>query len=305
MARTKSIITAIVLIAANITVSAQQIDKQSLSGQNSSIVDIFAGVDFNYRDIFTDKPYQFLINITPGIKWHIWDHLQLNTGFLIPVLNQYGEDFARPRLDVFSLSHQMKFGKLALKPSVGLFTQERYGLDLKAFYTITEWVAFELQAGYTGYLSMAHGWEMSPLSKLLAVGGVDFYLQKWNTQFRLAGGRFLKDDNGVYAEGMRHFRHTSVGLYLQYSNFNSSTERQHSDFNGGFKIVIALPPYHRSNKAVRFRPADNFRLTYNMNADPHSCKTYFTDSEQNERHGWFAPDILPWGANKIHDFDLK
>lgn len=307
MARTKIILSAVILTVATITASAQQTDtlKSSTTGQKP-VLEFFAGIDFNYRDIVLDKPYAFLINVTPGFKLHIWDHLQLDAGFIIPVVNQYGDDYARPRLNVFSLSHQMKFGKFALKPSIGLFTQERYGIDLKAMYTPTPWLALEVQGGYTGYCSMAHGWDMSPMSRYLALAGFDFYLRKWNTQFRVIGGRFLKDDNGVLVEGFRHFRHTSVGLYVQYSDFNSSSGRTLSDFNGGFKIVIAIPPYKRSGKhKVTFRPADNFRFTYNMNADPHSNKTYFTDSEQNERHGWFSPDILPWGANNIYDFQMK
>lgn len=302
MVRIKSIISAIVLIAFSITVSAQNVDHESSTGQNACI-ELFSGIDFNYRDILLDRPYQVLLNLTPGFKWHIGDHLQLNAGFLIPIINQYGDAYARPRIDVLALSHQMKLGKLALKSSIGLFTGERYGIDLKTMYPVTDWLALEGQAGYTGYLSMASGWNMSPISRFLALGGFDIYLKQWNTQFRMIGGRFLKDDNGVYCEGFRHFNHTSVGVYLQYSDFNSNNGKNYSNINGGFKIIIALPPYHRSQKKVQIRPSDSFRFTYNMNADPHSCKTYFTDSEQNERHGWFSPDIMPWGANAIYDFN--
>lgn len=302
MVRTKSIVIAILLVASYISVSAQQVDTESSTGQNACI-ELFSGIDFNYRDILLDRPYQVLLNLTPGFKWHIGDHLQFNAGFIVPVINQYGKSYARPRIDILSLSHQFKVGKLAVKPSIGLFTQERYGFDLKAMYPISDWFALEGQMGYTGYMSMATEWLMSPLSRVMALGGFDIYLKKWNTQFRLIGGRFLKDDNGLYCEGYRHFNHTSVGLYLQYSDFNSNNGRQYSSVNGGFKIIIALPPYHRSHKKVQFRPSDAFRFTYNMNADPHSCKTYFTDSEQNERHGWFSTDILPWGANNIYDFE--
>lgn len=290
------------MAASSISVSAQQVDTESSTGQNAYI-ELFSGIDFNYRDILLDRPYQVLINLTPGLKWHIWDHLQLNAGFILPVINQYGEAYARPRIDVLSLSHQFKIKKIAMKPSVGLFTQERYGLDLKTMYPVTDWLALEGQLGYTGYMSMATEWFMSPLSRIMALGGFDIYLKNWDTQFRLIGGRFLKDDKGLYCEGYRHFNHTSVGLYLQCSDFNTNNGRQYSSVNGGFKIIIALPPYHRSHKKVQFRASDAFRITYNMNADPHSCKTYFTDSEQNERHGWFSADILPWGANNLHDFE--
>ena len=40
-------------------------------------VDVFAGVDFNYRDIYHNKVYELLINLTPGVKWHLGNHWQL------------------------------------------------------------------------------------------------------------------------------------------------------------------------------------------------------------------------------------
>lgn len=35
-------------------------------------VDLFMGVDFNYRDLFHNgRVYDFLINLTPGVKWNM------------------------------------------------------------------------------------------------------------------------------------------------------------------------------------------------------------------------------------------
>ena len=35
-------------------------------------VDIFMGVDFNYRDlIYNGRVYELLINLTPGVKWNM------------------------------------------------------------------------------------------------------------------------------------------------------------------------------------------------------------------------------------------
>lgn len=261
-------------------------------------VEFFAGLDLSYRDISLDHMYDILLNVTPGFKWHITDHTMLSIQGWIPVINMYGDYYSLPRLNVLAVSHEFKWGSLAFKPSAGMFSKERYGIDLKAMLPVTEWFALEAQVGLTGRLSLVGGWQMSTMSKLTLLCGADFYIPRWNTQFRISGGRYLYDDNGFIIDGMRHFDHTSVGLYLQWSD---KTSRQNG-FNAGFKVVIAIPPYGHGRRAVRFRPANNFRLTYNMNADSQSCKIYDTDPEQNERHGWFSPDILPWGANLIHDF---
>jgi len=296
-------LTASLIFAGIISLSARQADSISTDGRKAFLsrkgeLELFAGAELNYRNIKYDKPYYVLLNVAPGMKWHITDHTLLSAQALIPVVNMYGDYYKRPRLNQLCISQEIKLGALALKPSAGLFSMERYGVDLKAMMPVCDFLAFEGQFGYTGFLSMATGWEMSPVSRVVALVGADIWIEPVKTQLRLIGGRFLKDDNGVLAEGMRHFDHTSVGLYAQYSD-RAELSR---GFNGGFKVIISIPPYGRRHKAVQFRPAGNFRLTNNMNADPRACKVYQTDPEENERHGWFSRDILPWGNNLHNDF---
>ena len=262
-------------------------------------IELFSGIDFNYRDILMDSQYEFLINLTPGLKWHIGKHTMIAAQALIPIANDYGHYYKRPRINLLTASHEMcLLNKLALKPSFGLFTQERWGFDLKAMHPINQWLALEGEVGYTGFMSMADGWKMSKLNRIFATGGIDVFVPNVNLQFRIIGGRFLNTDNGFYFEGMRHFTNCTVGVYAQYSDIAVLSD----GYNGGFKVVMVIPPYKRKHGRVTFRPATNFRLTYNMNADPFSAKTYNTDPEQNERHFWFSPDILYWGANTIYDY---
>lgn len=97
---------------------------------------------------------------------------------------------------------------------------------------------------------------------------------------------------------MRHFKHCTVGLYAQYSDKGKE--------NFGFKIVMMIPPYKRSSRKVRFRPASNFRFTYNHEGDAYASKMYTTDPEENEREGWFDRERLNWGANRMTpDFAAK
>ena len=48
---------------------------------------------------------------------------------------------------------------------------------------------------------------------------------------------------------------------------------------------------------MRFRPASNFLLTYNLEADAYAGKMYTTDTEENEREGWFDRSRSDWDAN--------
>lgn len=121
---------------------------------------------------------------------------------------------------------------------------------------------------------------------------------KVNTEFRARGGRFLYEDYGALGEVMRHFKHCTVGLYAQYSDKGKE--------NFGFKVVMMIPPYKRSSRIVRFRPASNFRFTYNHEGDAYASKMYTTDPEENEREGWFDRERLNWGVNRMTpDFVAK
>ena len=34
-------------------------------------VDVFMGAELHYRDIFHNKVYEVLVNLTPGVKWYM------------------------------------------------------------------------------------------------------------------------------------------------------------------------------------------------------------------------------------------
>lgn len=54
-------------------------------------VEIFAGADLHYRDIFFGKIYEVLVNLTPGIKWNMGHQWMLAGQAMVPVYNDYGD----------------------------------------------------------------------------------------------------------------------------------------------------------------------------------------------------------------------
>ena len=263
-------------------------------------VDVFMGVDFHYRDIyFNNRVYDVLVNLTPGARWNMGKRWEVAAQAVVPVFNQYGDRYRNVRLGLASLSKQLAVGKFwKMKFSGGLFGTDRYGIDMKNLFVANRWLALSLQLGYTGYWSMASGWEMSRMGRLTFQVGPEIWLRPWNTQISLRGGRYAYGDYGMVGEAFRHFKHVSVGLYASYSNVGKE------DF--GFKVIAMLPPYRRSSKKVNFRPASNFRFTYSVEVEPYTNTIYFTDPEENERTSWFDPDLLPWGIETIDpDFTYK
>ncbi len=262
-------------------------------------VDIFMGADLHYRDINHERWYDILLNLTPSVKWNMGHGWQTAAQVLIPVYNDYGGYYKRIRLNMAVLSKTFSFQqKAALKISGGWFGNERYGLDVKGTMALTHWLALNAQAGLTGHCSMANGWTASTAERWTATAGADIWLRRWNTELRVRGGRFVFTDYGIVGEAMRHFTHCTVGVYAQHNDLTGS--------NGGFKVVMMLPPYQRKRNKVNIRPASNFRLTYNIEGDPYGCKMYTTDPEENERDGWFDRETLKWGTHTMkEDYTYK
>ena len=275
------------------------VEVMAQDGGRRGHVDVLMGAEFNYRHLGWRRLYEVLVNLTPAVKWQFGDHWQIAGQMLVPVFNDYGDYYKRIRPNMIVLSKEDCIGgSMYFKLSAGLFSRERYGLDLKWMLPVNQWLAFDAQLGYTGLYTRASGDRVwSAMDRLSGWAGARFYLERWNTEFRLRGGRFIYEDYGGYGEVYRHFRHCSIGLYAQWN------DKEHA--NGGFKVIMMLPPYSRKNRTLTVRPASNFRLTNNINADPYSVKMYETDPEENEREGFFDRQSLRWGANKMEpDFNV-
>lgn len=256
-------------------------------------VDIFAGVDFNYRDIaHNGRIMDVNINLSPGVKWNLGHRWEIAAQALVPLINQYGYEYKHMRLSLATLSKQFAVGsRLKMKLSGGIFTWNRYGVDAKAMLIANRWLALAGQVGCTGFLLTSPQWEASTMRRITFTVGPRFWLDRWTTEFSARGGRFVYGDYGGVVEAMRHFKHTTVGVYGIYSSVSKA--------DAGFKVVIMLPPYKMTRRRVNFRPASNFRLTYRNHSDHYAVREYFTDPEENERSGWFDRDLLPWGPETM------
>ena len=92
-------------------------------------VDVFMGAELHYRDIFHNKIYEVLVNLTPGVKWYMGNRWQLAGQVIVPVYNDYGDRYKKVRLNMAVLSKEWDWHrKHFLKVSGGLFAMERYGL---------------------------------------------------------------------------------------------------------------------------------------------------------------------------------
>ena len=261
-------------------------------GQGSSpSIDFFSGINFGFSDMHFERQYDVLLQLTPGFKFNFGNHWQLAGQAVVPIVNTYGEQYKYVQIGAFNISKEFRISKLHLKASAGVFDMYRYGVDLKAFLPLCGWFAFEGKMGYVGTMYFNETFHINKPNTFVWTVGGDIYLSQWNTQFRGTVGRYLYRDYGIEAEAMRHFNHTTVSVYGHWSN--------EYGLDGGFRIVIALPPYHRKHRAVNFRLASNYQMSYSVMYKVYSNRMYHTDPEENIRHGWFSRDLLQWGSHTM------
>lgn len=291
----KHLIKLILIVVVTLT-TAPAAKAQMRAGQ----VDIFAGVDFNYRDMYHNgRVFDLNINITPGLKWNMGKRWEIAAQAIVPIINQFGHEYSKVRLNLATVSKQLTVGeRVKLKISGGIFTWNRYGIDVKGMVIANKWLAFAGQIGCTGLLITSPDWAASTMKRVTFTAGPRFWLDQWHTELSVRGGHFVYDDYGAIVEAMRHFKHVTVGVYGMYSSVSKG--------DGGFKVVVMLPPYKRTRRTVNFRPASNFRFTYRSDANRYTNREYTTDPEENERSGWFDRDLLEWGPDTMApDFIYK
>ena len=283
---------------------ASSVFSQEKAGNNeipTPKYELFSGVDLNYADVNFTRLYNLLINLTPGFKVHFRNDWTIAANAWVPIINNgYQNRYNMLRLNTAVVSKEIHFptAKQHFKLSAGLFSRERWGIDLRWMYPITEWLMFNVQAGLTRHWALGFDFEGNGESDFdgdwlpTAVAGANFYLKPWNTEFRLTGGRYINKDYGCQLEILRHFRYCTVSVFGMYHEVgNDMYSDQHEA--GGFKVVMMLPPYKKSRKPFVVRPASNFRLTYIAQSDGVSMRMYNTDPEENERE---LPMKLDWGT---------
>lgn len=144
-------------------------------------VELFLGAELHYRDIYYNRMYDVLMNLTPGIKWNFGNQWQLAGQAIVPVYNDYGERYKKIRLNMAVLSKEWDWNKKQfLKVSGGLFGQKRYGVDIKWMYPVNHWMAMDAQVGLTGFCSMAADWECSRMERMTGQAGINLYARKIN-----------------------------------------------------------------------------------------------------------------------------
>ena len=276
--------------------------------QSKPVVELFGGSELSYADVNFLRLYNLLVNLTPSAKVHLGNEWEANVQTYLPILNEgYPRRDDMFRLNMANISKVLRFedSHQYFKFTAGLFGNQRWGGDIRWMYPINSWLMVHGRAGLTNYWALGADLEGNSESdftttkwNLTGTLGLSVWLKAWNTELRAVGGRYLNKNHGVEGEVIRHFKHCSVSFFAQlHEKTKSQYVRLRYSQTTGFRIIIMFPQLsNKKNNAVVFRPASNFRLTYNAQADGVSMQKYNTDPEENERT---YPIRIPWGMGNI------
>ena len=271
---------------------------------------MFCGAELSYADVNFTRLYNVLVNLTPGTKVNLGKDWEFAAQAYIPVVNSgYATRYSMVRLNMANFSKVLKFEKAHqyLRFTAGLFGKERYGADVRWMYPITSWLMVQARLGLTNHWALGFSINSSDSESEFTTSqwnftgmmGVNFWLNRWKTELRLIGGRYLNEDFGVEGEAVRHFKHCSVSVFAQlHEKYANPYMKKGNNYSGGFRVVMMLPPYKKYKRKVVWRPASNFRLTYNAQSDGYSMRKYTTDPEENERT---YPIRIPWGTGNFDE----
>lgn len=273
-------------------------------------LELFCGATLGYADTNWLRLYDVQINATPGLRWHLGHDWSIAAQGLIPVVSD-GYTFRDItnkywRFNMATVSRQLHFNNVNqhLRLTAGLFGNERYGIDARWAWPVNSWLLLNAQVGLTSYWIMGvdlkgnYDADLYSDYKVTGLVGADVYLQPYNIEFRLSGGRYVGGDYGSQLDVMRHFNHITLLAFAQLRigdlKVNAYDDKQYRT-NGGFSIVWMLPPYKKSSRKVVVRPASNFMLSHSSRVDGQSMQTYRTDPEENSRERLVD---VHWGLRK-------
>lgn len=284
-------------------------------GQPKYQVELFCGAEMNFTEMNYHSLYDIYLGLTPGMKWHLGNRWMVAGQVYVPIVNEgYIDRYSMIRLTTATLSKELHFpeARQYLKLSAGLFGRERTGADVKWIFPLNDWLMLTAQAGITSCWALGFkpgGESESEFGKdwkITGTAGASFWIAPLKSEVRISGGRYI---DGIYSGEVsvsRHFKYVSFSAFARLhekvpDRFEDhvrtgaySAGETHSK-SGGFRLIVMLPPYKKSQKKLVVRPASHIQLNYNAQMDEKTMMMYRTDPEANDRT--YELDVN-WGADK-------
>ena len=250
--------------------------------KNSSLfkVDVVIYPELSLKNLVITQIYQVLFNLAPAIEVSLWKGMKLTAQMVVPIYNDgypYLYDKVHPGFIGMSQKVRLPYNIWGTF-TIGHFSSERYGVDLKINHRFIRDNRFGIEAriGYTG----AAYWDGftchfgTKKNITWSVGG-SFYWPQYNVETTMKIEQYLLGERGARLDIIRHFRYASIGFFAMKS--------PDAKANGGFRFQIALPPYKYKRRGYipRVTPSKNMGIAYNAGNEQFYYKSYRSSPGDN------------------------
>ena len=259
--------------------SWKEVKEKKTKNSSRFKVDIVIYPQLYFKNYIITQIYQACLEMSPAVEVSLWQGMKLTGQIIFPVYNDgyYGSmETIRPGYLTLEQRFRLPY-RIKAKATVGVFDFYTYGAELSLFYPFKdERFSLEGKFGYVGY-GYFHGFSFiynKEYTDYFSIGG-NFYWPQYNTEFKLKVEQYLLKEKGIKFEMIRHFRYASVGFYAEKAEYAKS--------NGGFKFIVALPPYKqkRHKYLPRLTTSAGTGITYNAGNERIYYKMPYSSATEN------------------------
>jgi len=236
-----------------------EIESEDLNNSSSFKTDIVFKPDINFAFGPYTEPIMSQVNLVSTLKSSLWKGMNLSYDLILPLQNDFGsrQDSVRPGAVVLNQTLRLP-GSYFVSVSGGIFSQERYGVDIEAKkYFLNGDLSAGLDLGCTSYLSFSGMGKFFYSKSFLITGSLNcaYRVESLDLTLGLTAGKFLIGDKSLRADISREFGETVIGFFALRSSEGLN--------NGGISVSIPLfPSRYWKPGAVRVKTAEDFDRSY-------------------------------------------
>ena len=222
-------------------------EARKVKRKNSSLfkVDILVYPQLYFKNVIITQVYQVCFELNPYVEVSLWKGARLTAQMIFPVYNDgYYHEMENIRPGYLTLEQTVRLPyNIWMRGVVGVFDTRTYGGEISFFHPFKdERFSVEGKVGLVGegYFDDMNSFIYNGKKDWYWSVGGNFYWPRFNTQFKLRAEQYLLKEKGVRFDMIRHFRYCSIGFY--------ALKARHVKSNGGFRLIVALPPYKYKRK---------------------------------------------------------
>ncbi len=242
-----------------------------------------------------DDPVRLDLGVAPALDVHLWDGMSVTAQVVIPFVEETDALYSGVRPGIVAAHQELRLPLATFaRVSAGLFTRQRYGLDVTTTtYVLDGRAALTLRAGQTGFAAVEGGTGRysSPSTTTYSARLDGIVVPQYGLGAGVTVGRYLSEEPGVRADLYRSFGEATVGVFALTSEGNP---------NVGGQLILPLPVRrHARPGRVRVRLADSFGVEYRYRRVPGEAPDYDAAVYPWAPLGPLNPALLPYHVRRL------